>query len=87
MRTILGVILIGAGVAAAGSSTAGAPEQPRPAQITEARVWVENRGREQAVPVDLRGVTMDTPIRVQVVNGDVNARAPEAVLVRHARQM
>jgi maltose-binding protein MalE len=87
MRTILGVILIGAGVAAAASSTAGAPEQPRPAQITEARVWVENRGREQAVPVALRGVTMDTPIRVQVVNGDVNARAPEAVLVRHARQM
>ena len=87
MRTVVGLIAVGACLTTVGATTAARSDQTaRPGQMTEARVWVENRGREQAVPVDVRAVTFDAPIRVQVVNGDINARAQEAVLVRQARQ-
>ena len=48
------------------------PEQTtqQPGQMTQAHVWVENRGRTEAVPIDLRAVNLDNPLRVQIVNGE-----------------
>ena len=48
-----------------------APEQTlTPGQMTQAKVWVQNRGAGEAVPVDLRETNLAAPLRVQVVNGD-----------------
>jgi hypothetical protein len=55
----------------AGAALLAAPEQTiRPGQMTEARVWIENRGRSEAVPMDLRDVNLDRPLKVEVMNGD-----------------
>ena len=49
------------------------PTQPTPpltryaGQMTEAHVWIDNRGPEQAVPVDLRDVNLERPLPVRVV--------------------
>ena len=64
----------------AGTSILAAPEQTTatPGQMTQARVWVQNRGRTEAVPVELRDVNLDAPLKVQVINGSaktINASA------------
>ena len=43
----------------------------QPGQMTQARVWIENRSASEAVPVDLRDVNLDHPLRVQIVNGEL----------------
>lgn len=56
------------------------PTQPTPpltryaGQMTEAHVWIDNRGVEQAIPVDLRDVNLERPLPVRVV-ADPQARA------------
>jgi hypothetical protein len=65
------------------------PEQQgtrTPGQPTEAHVWVDNRGREQAISVDLREANLDRPLRVQVVNDPAYGAAAPAP-VRPARAM
>jgi len=44
----------------------GQAGQDRPGLLTQAKVWVENRGRSEAVPVILQEVITPTPIGVQV---------------------
>ena len=39
--------------------------QDRPGQIGQAKVWIENHGRAEAVPVVLEEVTASAPINVQ----------------------
>jgi NADH dehydrogenase FAD-containing subunit len=56
----------------AGSTMRAAPDQSRPGEMTEAKVWIQNRSRAEAIPVDLREVNLDTPLRVQVANGETN---------------
>ena len=55
----------------AGTSILAAPAQTtaQPGQMTQAHVWVQNRGRSEAIPVDVREVNLDAPLRVQVTNG------------------
>ena len=54
-----------------GAAMLAAPEQTaRPGQMTEARVWVENRRSSDAIPVDLRAVNVERPIRLEVANGE-----------------
>jgi hypothetical protein len=45
----------------------------QPGQMTQARVWVENHGRGEAIPVDIRDVNLDKPMRVRVLNGEAGA--------------
>lgn len=59
---------------------------PVPGQMTQARVWIENRGSAEAVPVDLRIANMESPLRVEVVNGELAASPPNPALVRLDRQ-
>jgi hypothetical protein len=48
-------------------------------------VWVENRGKNQAIAVDLRDANLEVPLRVQVVNGD-SQRPIAPVAVRSTLQ-
>ena len=70
MRTMVMSLLAAALVA--GSTMRAAPDQSRPGEMTEAKVWIQNRSRAEAIPVDLREVNLDTPLRVQVANGETN---------------
>ena len=69
----------------AGTSILAAPEQTaRPGQMTQARVFIQNRGRGEAVPISLQESTLDAPLRVRVVNlqdPKVNDEAIHARLV------
>jgi hypothetical protein len=47
-----------------------ASQTAQPGQMTQARVWVENRGRTEAVPVDIRDINLEKPMRVHIQNGD-----------------
>jgi hypothetical protein len=81
MRTII----VGALVTSATALVAAPGQTVRPGQMTEARVWVQNRGSSEALPVDVREVNVDRPIRVQVVNGmPYEQMAPNPVNVRVA---
>ena len=67
----------------AGTSILAAPGQTaQPGQMTQARVWIENRGRAEAVPISLQEATLDTPLRVRVVNMQSSQVTDEAI---HAR--
>ena len=70
MRTMVMSLLAAAFVA--GSTMRAAPDQSRPGEMTEAKVWIQNRSRAEAIPVDLREVNLDAPLRVQVANGETN---------------
>ena len=72
MRTVI----IGALVGAA-STLVAAPQQTtsRPGEMTKSEVWVQNRGRNEAIAVDLREVNTEGPLRVQVINGESPAYA------------
>jgi beta-galactosidase GanA len=56
-----------------------------PGQMTEAHVWIENRGREEAIPVDVRDIHVDRPIRVHVVNGEAQYGTTNPAQVRVVR--
>ena len=69
------------------------PQQPVPqgtqfaGQMTEAHVWIDNRGPEQAIPVDLRALNTDRALRVQVVNNDPQFGQTGPVPVRAVRAL
>ena len=66
----------------AGTSILAAPSQTAtPGQITQARVWIQNHGRTEAVPVELRDANLDAPLKVQVMNGDATFARSSAVQV------
>jgi hypothetical protein len=62
-----------------------APQTSYPGQMTQARVWIQNRGDGEAVPVDLRDVNAAAPLRVQVVNADPAHASMPPVQVRLMR--
>ncbi len=71
-----------------GVAILAAPGQTQqPGQMTQARVWIQNRGRNEAVPIDLREVNLDTPLRVQVVNGEPLLGAPKPLAVATLRPL
>jgi hypothetical protein len=58
-----------------------------PGQMTQARVWVQNRGSDEAVPVDVRDVSLEKPLMVHVVNGEpLFGEGTTPVQIRAARQ-
>jgi hypothetical protein len=69
MRTMMIVAVLA--FVSASFATIAAPEQTlTPGQMTQAKVWIQNRGVGEAVPVDLREMNLAAPLRVHVVNGD-----------------
>jgi len=70
-----------------GAAAVAAPEQTaQPGQMTKARVWIENRHSSEAIPIDLRAVNVEHPIRVEVANGEPGFSS-NPVNVRLARQV
>ena len=58
------------------------PATPLPGMPTQARVWVMNSGRTEEVPVHLRDVTLDAPLRVHVSNGEPGSGSPNSLRVQ-----
>jgi hypothetical protein len=88
MRTETIVRAAAVALVVAGTSILAAPQQTTttPGQMTQARIWVENRGRNEAIPIDLRDVNLDAPLRIQVMNGDPSAPRLSPVLVNEVRK-
>jgi hypothetical protein len=82
MRTGLAVAALGSLVMASGIMLAAPPQtgQDRPGQIGQARVFVENTGKNQAVPVALQDAALSTPLNVQIAGTPTVAFAPTTVL-------
>ena len=59
-----------AAIFVAAAATIAALQTAQPGQMTQARVWIQNRGGSEAVPVDLREINVDKPLRVHVMNGE-----------------
>ncbi len=67
-------VAAGTAVIVAAQSQAQAPS--RPGEMTQARVWVENRSRAEAVPVLIQNDAV--PVRVDPANPLIAARARQA---------
>ena len=81
MRTALALAALGGVALTAGGAMVAAPGQTdRPGQISQAKVWVENRGRHEAVPVAIHDVMTSTPIGVQVIGTPTVTIAPSNVV-------
>jgi len=80
-------LAIGASVMLAAPRQIQQPGQTtqQPGQMTQARVWIENRSASEAVPVDLRDVNLDHPLRVQIVNGELQYALTHPLPVRPVR--
>ena len=73
----------------AGTSTLAAPQQTTslPGQMTQARVFIQNRGRGEAVPISLQDAALDAPpLRVRVVNMQDPRVSDEAIHARLVQQ-
>jgi hypothetical protein len=85
MRRGLAAAVLGAGVTA--GAMVAAQGQDRPGVIGQARVFVENRGGGEAVPVVLQNVLTPAPIGVTLAGTPTVALAPASVVqARLARQ-
>jgi len=84
MRTALAMVALGGGVLTGGAGLAAPGQLPpagdRPGQISQARVWVENRGRNEAIPVSIQDAPMSPPLSVQVVGTPTVTLAPSSVV-------
>jgi len=86
MTNTTAILLLGA-LAIAGSTTLAAPNQTYPGQPTQGRVFIENRGPGQAIPVSVHHVAGDATMKVQVVGTPgVTIAAPAVLDTRRARQ-
>jgi hypothetical protein len=78
MRTLTVAVLVVTGAALLAAP--GQQTTSRPGQMTEARVRIENHGRSEAVPVDLRDVNLERPLKVEVMNGDPSVSRPVGIV-------
>jgi len=84
----LAALGIAAAVVFGASARSAAPQTTAyPGQMTQGRVWIQNKGDGEAVPVDLRDVNATAPLRVQVVNADAAHPAMLPVQVRLVRPL
>jgi len=83
MRLNAMIGLLASALIAGSVAVLAAPAQGtvQPGQMTQARVWVQNRGRADAVPVDLTESSLANPLRVRIAAG-LEQTAADALLVR-----
>jgi hypothetical protein len=77
------VFVVGASTMVAAPQTA---KPIQPGEMTQAHVWVENRGANQAIPIDLREANINVPLNVHVTNGEPGAVMTAPLAVRGTRQ-
>jgi hypothetical protein len=89
MRTVV-MSLLAAALVAAGTTMRAAPDQTaRPGDMTDAKVWIQNRASAEAIAVNLRVADIETPLRVFVSNAETNphtVRVTGAVRTQPLRQ-
>jgi hypothetical protein len=85
MIVIAAACFVGGAAIEATMTPASAQSTAQPGQATQGRVWIQNRGRAEAVPVDLANANLERPLHVQIANGDPNQQNP--VIVRNAREI
>ena len=81
-----GSVLLAAGV---GMLSASAQDRtPQPGQLAQGKVWIQNRGDTEAIPVSIQSLAPDAPpLRVQVIGGPtVTTNSGNVVQDRVARQ-
>jgi hypothetical protein len=80
MRTWFAMALI----SMTASAIVAAPQQTtaRPGDPTTAHVWIDNRGRSEAIPVDLQQVSGDAALRIA---GEVSVHSTSGLIVRQGR--
>ena len=79
----LAAVVLVAGVAFAASAQ---DRTAQPGQPTQARVWIQNRGQFEAVPVSI--VPSGTPVPVQITEASVVTTGPQSIVTaRAARQV
>lgn len=70
---MMAMSLLAAVLVAAGTTMRATPDQAaRPGEMTDARFWIQNRTRADAIAVNLRAADIETPLRVQVASTDSN---------------
>jgi hypothetical protein len=78
---MLGALLV------TGTAPLAAPAQSYPGQPTQARVWIQNHGSGEAVPVSVQAISGDASMKVQVVGTPAVAISAAPILdTRRARQ-
>jgi hypothetical protein len=88
MRTIVITMIAATVFVAFRSAMLAAPQQTTqyPGQMTEARVWIQNRARDEAVSVSIQDAASDlAPLSVRLVNPP-NMASAEPLRVRAAQQ-
>lgn len=84
-RTLVSLLSVAA-VLVGGAALKAGPAQgtQQPGQPTQGRVWIENRGSAEAVPVSVQTTPSDPPFRVQVTGNPAVTFATGTVLSTHA---
>lgn len=85
MTRTLVTVLSGCLVLVGTSALVAAPPQGRAGEIDPARVWVQNRSAAEAVAVSIEGVSLSTPMPVQLA-GPSSVTVSEMAPTRQARQ-
>lgn len=87
MRMKVVIVMSVCALAGGASAMLAAPRQgtQTPGQPTQGRVLVQNHGKGEAVPIDLRDVNLENPLRVQVINGEPAFGPAGPVAVRVVR--
>ena len=86
MHRRLNAVVFGSLLFAALPTVAAAPQTSQPGQMTQARVWVQNRGKSEAIPVDLHAANLERPLRVHMTNGEPGDGDAVAIQARAVRQ-
>ena len=88
MRATLVSLLLGSVLFMGGSAPLAAPAQSYPGQPTQGKVWIQNRGSSEAIPVSLKESAGDTAMKVLITGTPSVAIAAPAVFdARQARQV
>jgi hypothetical protein len=78
--------LLAVGVALRAASAQNLPLQP--GQMTQERVWIQNRGEAEAVPVSIENIASEAPpLRVQVIGTPTVMFGAASGQVRAVRQL
>jgi hypothetical protein len=90
MTKTLASLLSACALLGGGAAMLGAAAQDRtqyPGQPTQGKVWIQNRGNTEAVPVSIQNVASESPLRVQVTGiPTVTTGSGSVVQARVARQ-
>ena len=85
MNHTIARVLLGSLVVAVAVLAAAAQDRTRtPGEMTQAKVWIQNRGSAEAVPVSIRHTATEPPLPVQVTGTPTVLVSPSSVVQARA---